>query len=434
MSAFKEKYYPVFQGILWVFLLFLIFSLQVGRVNLKPWGMPVSWGRSLGNLAVGFAVLWLLGMVLFRRWQVKRCGWDLPIWLLLFFLTLSTGHTISFLKDVKPFYTSAVKAAGSNSLDNYWTMLVGWVVFLAVIGLVNSRRRLSWVKWVICFSAFCFCGLGLVRFFSGMYHAQAPGRLSTASLHPNGVGIYLVMLAPLVILELVEVLGWKKKVLWGGLLLCFLVTLALTFSRTSWLGFLVVVGYLLVRARSRKLNYLIILIVVLGAVAVFSQPRLRQRALTFKDWTTDVNVGRRLTYTKAALKMIGDNPIWGVGYGSLTFRGAYLLQYKEKSTGELVQDPHNLYLNFAATAGLPVLLIFLWLVKRVLTSSCRKIPSGDPERERWRLSFQAGFIGFLFIGLAESPFYSPHLLAFFWFFLALGALVNGEVKDSPNFL
>lgn len=426
----REKYYLIYQKFLDVFLFFLLFSLQVGRVNLKAWGIPLSWGRSLDNLVVAFYLLWFLGMVVFRRQQARRSCWDIPIWSLIIFLGFSTWQTINYFHAFPARYASPVQDISRNSWDNYRAMLTGWLIFLAVISRLSSRRNLSILKKVIVLALVCVCLTGLIRYLSGIYHPDAQHRFSTATLHPNGLGVYLTMISPLVILGFAQSRKRGEKIGWGGLLLFLLVALAFTFSRTSWVAFFVALFYLLLRARRRRVSYVVLSIVILTVALGFSHPRLRQRIFTLQSWPRDENLERRLTYIRAALNMVEDSPLWGVGYGSLAFRNTYLMYYKEKETGEQVQDPHNLYLNFAATAGLPALLFFLWLVGRVLRTSFRNPRTEDQELFAWRLTFQAGFLSFLFIGLAESPFYSYHLLSFFWFFLALGAIVNGQVKSS----
>jgi len=431
MSAEKEKYYLIYRKFLDIFLFFLLFSLQVGRINLKSWGIPVSWGRSIDNLVVAFYLLWFFGMIVFRRRDLKRTSWDIPIWSLIIFLGLSTWQTITYFHSFPARYAFPARDIARNSWDNYRAMLSGWLIFLAVTSRLSARPKLSILKKIIVLALFCVCLIGLIRYLSGIDHPDARDRFSTATLHPNGLGIYLTMISPLFIIHFALSHRKKEKIIWAGLLLFLLAALAFTFSRTSWVAFFVALLYLLLCARSRRVSYTVLSIGALALILVLSHSRLRQRIVTLPSWPRDENLERRLTYIRSALKMVHDSPLWGIGYGSLAFHSNYRMYYKEKNTGELVQDPHNLYLNFAATAGLPALLFFLWLVLRVFRTSYRNPGGEDRELFAWRLTFQAGFLSFLCIGLAESPFYTYHLLSFFWFFLALGAIVNGQVKSAP---
>lgn len=64
----------------------------------------------------------------------------------------------------------------------------------------------------------------------------------------------------------------------------------------------------------------------------------------------------RFEYWQATWAMIREHPLWGCGPGN--FQSAYA-HYKLPQSSEMVADPHNIFLEVAATAGLPALLLLL---------------------------------------------------------------------------
>ncbi len=71
------------------------------------------------------------------------------------------------------------------------------------------------------------------------------------------------------------------------------------------------------------------------------------------------SLGYRLEYWQAALGMIREHWLLGVGLGNFQ---SYYPQYKLELASEVVADPHNWLLDIAATLSLPVALVILvWL-------------------------------------------------------------------------
>ncbi len=64
----------------------------------------------------------------------------------------------------------------------------------------------------------------------------------------------------------------------------------------------------------------------------------------------------RFQYWQATAAMIADHPWFGCGPGNFQH---YYTQYKLPEASELIADPHNLFFEVAATAGVPALLAFV---------------------------------------------------------------------------
>ncbi len=107
------------------------------------------------------------------------------------------------------------------------------------------------------------------------------------------------------------------------------------------------------------------------------------------------SLGYRGQYWRAAAQMIADHPLFGVGPGQ--FQDVYT-RYKAPTASEVVADPHNLFLEVAATAGLPALLLFASIIPLAwhearrrgnenspFAASARTLPASAEDGSRWIL-------------------------------------------------
>ena len=145
--------------------------------------------------------------------------------------------------------------------------------------------------------------------------------------------------------------GWKQLAPW--ILIIFLLSwaLLLTKSRTAWMGTLaglVLLSLLSRRARwtGRGLRYLLgFLISILLFGWVLTQFGGLDRQVLSE---APKSLQYRLQYWQATARLISDHLILGVGPGQ--FRGHYLT-YKLPEASEEIADPHNLFLESAASGG-----------------------------------------------------------------------------------
>ncbi len=136
------------------------------------------------------------------------------------------------------------------------------------------------------------------------------GRLLSTFFDPNFFGMFLVMMLTLVMSFLFfrpDVTG--RLWLWG-LLLVLLAALGLTFSRSSYLAFLISLTIILfLRAWKMVLVVALVLIFVVAAV-----PRVKQRVMG--AFEVDTTAQDRIESWRESFVIIRDHPIVGVGYNA----------------------------------------------------------------------------------------------------------------------
>jgi hypothetical protein len=156
-----------------------------------------------------------------------------------------------------------------------------------------------------------------------------------------------------------ERVGWVALV--AGAAAVFIgFCLLLTKSRTALLA--VGLGLGLLAASRWSLRRLFTWRIVAAAGVVFG---VLAAALAAGVWDrlvvteTPKSLLYRFQYWEATAAMIADHPWFGCGPGNFQH---YYTAYKLPEASESIADPHNLFLEVAATAGLPSLLVFVALL------------------------------------------------------------------------
>jgi O-antigen ligase len=144
---------------------------------------------------------------------------------------------------------------------------------------------------------------------------------------------------------------------------CYLVN-----NKTAFLVLLVLAGYFLINQwRWKGACVFFIAFALLGTVTYYHPESILHNRIVvavdqFREWHPDradlKSVGQRLEFYRYSLKIIRDQPFFGVGIGG--FAEAYKKQVKDPAM-ELTDNPHNEYLLIAVQLGLIGLAALLYL-------------------------------------------------------------------------
>lgn len=96
------------------------------------------------------------------------------------------------------------------------------------------------------------------------------------------------------------------------------------------------------------------------------------RIYHYTGWAEGHTFAQRLEYQKAAVRIISENPITGVGTGDLpeAFKNAYVEIHSRLSDAKRLRA-HNQYLSMAVAFGIPALLYMLWLLIYLMRRAIR---------------------------------------------------------------
>jgi len=228
--------------------------------------------------------------------------------------------------------------------------------------------------------------------------------------NPNDLAINVALNWPLCLLFLITVRGMAAKLFWAVSMLVMIYALIETYSRAGFLALIVAIVFCLWEfgIRRKKVYVLGVAFVCLMATVAVAPGNYiaRLETLLGKFQEGDYDRGSaeaRYELLIQSLKVTATHPVFGVGPGNFP-----------SYTG-LWRVTHNTYTQFSSECGIPVLLLFLLLMRRVFLNLryLRNVPR-SPDTEELHLytsalmaSFGAYLLGAFFssTGYELFPYY-----------------------------
>jgi O-antigen ligase len=243
--------------------------------------------------------------------------------------------------------------------------------------------------------------------------------------HPNALAQFLV-LGVLAVLALS--LGERGALRTIGFAAVCAGSLALvvTFSRASWIAFVVGLSVYLVERRTR------IPVLVAGAVAAVCAGALgllgagaigARISSLFSSRAADL-YDFRLELVRRGARIAGDHPFAGSGH--FEELGVYA------GRADLATHPHNLFVGLAVFFGIPAALTFAALVVLALRSAWRGFRRHAGPNRLTGLGFLALLVAFLVNGLLEYPFWNASLTTLVVLALASAVALDRKAPEEPS--
>jgi O-antigen ligase len=243
-----------------------------------------------------------------------------------------------YLSTVLIFYASFILIKNNSDLANLIKTIVASAIIPALVAIYQY-----------------FTGTGLTYPYEGIYN-----RVFGTFAQPNILAFYLVLAIALCLAIFLS--GDKKKIsilLYGLLAGLYLVTLAFTYTRSAWLGLLLVVIMLGI-ARYRK--FLIIALIFL-TICFFSIQQINTRLQSLTVMSASSSVQFRLNLWSDGIGYFLQRPVIGYGVGT---SNEVVLDKRGPSFGS--PDAHNDYLRVAIDTGTIGLISFLLLTISLIST------------------------------------------------------------------
>ena len=201
--------------------------------------------------------------------------------------------------------------------------------------------------------------------------------------------------------------------------------------RSVWLALIVaglVVAMIVPRIR-RRLPMMLILAAIVAAIIVFVFPDFRD--VLINRITTERSVYDRQNTNVAALRVIQEYPLFGIGWGEFVHQNVdWVRQADTYPVTTITIEIHNVFLSRAAETGIPGMMLWLLcfitgpmlgLLAKPLTASARY----------WKLVGLASFFLWFMPSLSSpNPYPTPNYLVWLiWGIAARGILV--ELPTRP---
>jgi O-antigen ligase len=262
--------------------------------------------------------------------------------------------------------------------------------------------------------------------------------------HGVPLAAILGLAVPPAILFYFRAKGGAKKILWGSLLLLFILAGLSTLSRGPWIGTLAGSALILfilfkshlINLRSAALPLALILIV--PAVFVLLAPgglgKISNRFHSLTLGAADPSTFGRMIYYRAAWQGWKDHPLTGVGPES--FHLVYP-KYRPAEDSRVFSDTiptmvHNGYLQAALTTGAPGLAAYLFFLGSAAVFLIRRFSAAQELEEKLLLGALLGSLGsFLIQDFTGWP--EVALTPFFWILLGLAVSLANRSAPRPVF-
>ncbi len=329
----------------------------------------------------------------------------------------------------------ALSAVVDENVTRYYLEFIKIIVVaLFTIGQVDSKQRLRMLLWTIALS------LGFYGFKGGLF-----GLLSGGAVILRGPGGMLednndFALALVMNIPLLFYLGRSEKrkeirTFCDITIMLSMITILLTHSRG---GFLAMVGALLVIAwRSGRLTQAIFALLVLTlCFFAFAPQHVIDRIMSIGIEGADSSVQARFNSWTIALRMVADNPWFGVG----------LRNFQENffTYGEDLIDPrarfahvaHNSYLQIWAEGGTIAFLVYLSLLSSVFVS-CWRIRRAVQQRSdmAWAFDYarmmEATTVGFMIGAMFLNRGHFDLIYHWLGLVTCLVLVVNAQLRVIP---
>jgi O-antigen ligase len=419
-----------FIGILLMTLILILRQYELAATVILAISLYADWYLGLTFVA---PILTLILLVIFFLGRSPQYPWAAPrpLWLWALFLVwtlLETNRAPNFLYGAE-YYS-----------DNIFTALVMlWLGIVIARDTAHIRKlfqAISVFGVLIAIHTIIEATTGIVLLESSRNAAQA---VSTQYLGPSARAIHraesffgnsnsdgaflaIVFFAPLALFTLKSSFVWKLVSFCEMLII--LTALLFTYSTGSWTA--VLVSCIVFTALAGRVRYYIqnfFLLFAAGVVGIVGFPA--QLSILFGHATDPGELELRTAVWLSAIRVIEAFPLIGLGIG----RDVYLDRYQPyRVFGEyqLVNHPHNSFLEFAALGGLPVGIMFIALLSVTLWLAFRNWQQIDVDNRPLLAGGIATAISLSWFSLSDAGWTVAPLLAISW--LLLGAV------SSPLFL
>jgi O-antigen ligase len=342
------------------------------------------------------AGLWIIKAILCRRFLFARTPMDLPI--LLF--TLVAG--LSVVTAVDPRY----------SLDEF---IGEWLIGIGVFYMVVNNTRPEQVKYILgalLVGNLIMVGYGIFDFFrQGGILFETKVRASSLHSGMGTFGTYLVTITPFILVAFFFKRNARVHLFILILLSLNLFSLILNFSLGAWVAIaalFILIGFEFLK---RKLLLFPVLLLMTGIFFLFPNPNH-----SFYHRFTDFSVradsyNSRWILARFSLERIKKDPLGMIGFGQRSFTK----QYKEFVNKYGDWHAHNTFLNITLQTGLQGLILFCFLLYRLLKYCHEKAKvEGNTLRKFY---FTAAFMMVItfFVRNLSDDFFIDDSALLFWF-------------------
>lgn len=337
-------------------------------------------------------------------------------------------------------FFGGVFTSGTEASFNSASM---YLLFISIYFLVvNSYIRKTWIYRGIKLIVLSTSVVAIVGIFEDgvissswvdmSVFTDIGARISSFLGNPNMLGVYLIIVFPLVLGQIVAAKKKRNKFWYGICALAIMVCAVMTWSRGAWLGIIIATLVFLTVYNFRNIWLVFAGLATLPIWVAFLPDNIVNRFLSILSMSDSSTVYRFNTW-RGVVNMIGDHWLTGIGVGESAFKNTYAL-YAVSGT-ETVMHSHSLYLQILLELGIFGFIIFA-LVMFMYVQKCFTNVMIKNKESKSRIMISAGFAGImgtLVMGLTDYVWYNYRVFLIFWAVMALTvALMKINEKERAK--
>ncbi|MCL5666337.1 MAG: O-antigen ligase family protein [Patescibacteria group bacterium] len=243
-----------------------------------------------------------------------------------------------------------------------------WIIFLVLLFKTLNCEKFEFLAKVLVFDAFAVAVVGFMQSLGIAYYEglESGGFLRSPSLlgNPNFSTMFLAGTLPFALLLLWQSKKFSAKIYYGLAAFSIVLSILALSSRGALLGLAVgiITGFFLLARYVLPKKVLLVSILAAVICTALGLAFLKVTRPAALSNFSDVNVTLRLKVWKISVKGIAGQPWLGSGPGTFQIFFERLRPPYLAGSNGLFDDAHNLYIQLAATSGLPFLAAFLGLL------------------------------------------------------------------------
>lgn len=378
------------------------------------------WFERIGFLA-------LLGFVSALQFSIAVANICLAVALLMWLLHIANRRTIevpSFWVPLAAYGAITLVSAAFSSDPRASFVDSKQLVLFLIVPMVYEFARASkapMVVQVIISVGAISAALGIIQY--GVLQFDNLGR------RPQGLlGHYMTYsgLVMLVTCAAAARLLFSKQRLWPLLMMpALLVALALTFTRSAWIGTCAGIAFLFMLKGDLRL--IAVLPMLAALFLVIAPPQITNRFYSMFDAKDPTSVDR-VTMLRVGARMIKAHPLTGVGPTLVEDR---YREYLSSSEPQHVNPHlHNVPMQIAAERGLPAIAIWIWLIVTLVIGLFKRLKI--PEARFLAAAALACVAAMLTAGQFEYNFGDSEFLMLFLVLMTLPYAASAGAHPAPS--
>lgn len=386
-------------GLKW-FTVDRILALFIGFMFIVPHDF---WNNLYAFLAAVFFAFWIFMNIASGKLKGKN-GKAINVTIVGFFVAICVSTV------------TAIKFSDAFRIGLF--MIASLLLAYSVYASVDTKEKLISFLKIVLGAVTITAVIGIVQRFMGVEvdpeyvdmatNAGMPGRVFSTFANPNNFAELLLLFMPFFVPLFLSVKERRAKLGVAGCFIIVLVALAMTYSRSCWVGFALAAVLFVLMYDKRLIVPLII--VVLVAIPLLPET-IMNRIFTIGSMK-DTSNSYRLYIWESCWRMVKHYGSVGLGLGPASFKSVYM-NYADQAA---LTAPHShmLYMELIIEMGILGFVSFMGYIYSVIKKTASAMKNMDNTLKAVAIAGFSALLGIAFVCCAEYIWFYPRVMFAFW--------------------